>query len=199
MQWVPGHEGLQGNEAVDGEAKAAAEGDSSWKARLPVLLRGSRLPTSASAAKQFFFEDTKERWAREWKRSPRYQRILRVDESTPSNKFLTLAGELKRNEASLLFQLRTGHIPLRAHLYKIKKATSPSCPHCGNDDQHETVFHYLIQCEHYRHERHILFLKLKRMASSLSYLLTSDDAVAPLLSFVHATSRLRSTFGDVVT
>lgn len=122
--------------------------------------------------------------------------MLQVDPSTPSNKFLTNIASLTRAQSSVILQLRTGHIPLRAHLFRIKKAETPGCPHCG-EQFHETVWHFLIQCPHYNNARHTLTTKLKRMANSLSYLLSSKDAVSPLLAYVHATARVRTTFGDV--
>lgn len=59
----------------------------------------------------------------------------------------------------------------------------------------ETVKHYLMDCLFYARERHELQRKLRRNAGSLSFLLSSPDAVFPLLKFVHATGRFKSFFG----
>jgi len=52
-----------------------------------------------------------------------------------------------------------------------------------------------MDCPFYARERHKLQRKLCRNAGSLSFLLSSPDAVLPLLKFVHATGRFKSFFG----
>ncbi|KAG2043623.1 hypothetical protein BDR03DRAFT_852050, partial [Suillus americanus] len=68
-------------------------------------------------------------------------------------------------------------------------------PHC--ETTAETVLHFLITCPHYARARHILTSALRRRASSISYLLSSPKASAPLIRYVHSTGRLKSTFGNV--
>jgi hypothetical protein len=195
LQWTPGHEGIRGNEEIDQDAKKAAEGDSSPNRDLPAFLRSSSLPLSTSAAKQSFQQLVMTRWKAEWTRSKRHRKMQRLDDTMPSNKFLRLISDLDRNQSSILLQLRTGHIPLNEHLFRIKKAISPNCPHCT--DTPETVLHFLVKCPHYRHERQILRQKLKNKADSIKYLLSEKDALEPLLKYIHSTARLRHTFGVV--
>ncbi|KAI0048318.1 hypothetical protein FA95DRAFT_1464190, partial [Auriscalpium vulgare] len=84
--WVPGHVGIQGNEASDEEAKAAARGLSSNKGDLPEILR-EPFPVSKSAAKQAFRAKLKDRRVVAFKKSPRYAHIHSIDESMPSSKY----------------------------------------------------------------------------------------------------------------
>ena len=88
-------------------------------------------------------------------------------------------------------QLSTGHIGLNQHLFRIKKAKSPLCPHCKRITV-ETVKHFLLDCPSYHRERHKLQMKLCCNAFSLSFLLSSPVAVKPLLKFVHSTGCFKS-------
>jgi hypothetical protein len=76
--------------------------------------------------------------------------------------------------------MRTGHVPLNAHLARIKQAESPFCPHCGGDTK-ETVIHFILQRPHYKHERHTLIRKLCWKAFSLEFLLSNREGQRPLL------------------
>lgn len=56
-----------------------------------------------------------------WKESPRFKRIACLDGKFKHNSFTKLTNNLHHKWASLLFQLRVGHVPLNMYLYKIKK------------------------------------------------------------------------------
>ena len=129
-------------------------------------------------------------WRQCWKGSPRYAVLHPIDKSAPSKKFLRLVKGLDQRQASLLSQLRTGHIGLNRHLFQIRKVESPVCMHCRGITV-ETVKHVLLDCPFYRRERHVLQLKLRRNASSIPFLLSSPDAVKHLLTFIHSTGRLK--------
>lgn len=197
LHWVPGHVGFAPNERADEEAKKAAKGRTSEAGSLPATLRNGNLPVSISALRQEHREEMTRQWTRRWKRSPRYQRISAIDRTAPSKKFLRLITGLNRRQSSIITQLRTDHIPLNRHLFRIKRSDTPSCPHCQGITV-ETVHHFLFDCPQYRHERHILQRRLRRNAGSLKYLLSQEDATIPLLKYVHATGRLKSTYGALI-
>lgn len=197
LQWVPGHMGFAPNEKADEEAKTAAQGRSSETRTLPVTLRHGPLPASVSALRQEHRAHLTRVWTKRWKKSPRYQRLHTLDRTTPSKKYIRLIDGLSRRQASILTQLRTDHIPLNRHLFRIRRSDTPSCPHCKGITV-ETISHFLFDCPQYRRERHVLQRKLKRKADSLSYLLSKPDASIPLLSYIHATGRLKPTFGNIV-
>ncbi|KAG2062887.1 hypothetical protein BDR04DRAFT_1164515 [Suillus decipiens] len=52
----------------------------------------------------------------------------------------------------------------------------------------------LLDCPHYRRERHTLACALGRKATSLPYLLPDSEATPHLVKYVNATGRLRPTF-----
>ncbi|KAI0037508.1 hypothetical protein FA95DRAFT_1506891, partial [Auriscalpium vulgare] len=93
--WVPGHAGIEGNEASDEEAKAAARGLSSNARDLPAILR-ERLPISKSAAKQAFRAKLKDRRVVAFEESTRYAHIQSIDESMPSSKYRKATARLPR-------------------------------------------------------------------------------------------------------
>ena len=192
IHWVPGHCNFEPNERADKEAKKAAQGDSSDAKSLPALLR-KRLPLSVSALCQSHNAKLTKRWERRWKLSPRQATHKSIDNSAPSKKYLWLVKNLERSQASILFQLCTGHIGLNQHLFCIRRSETPSCPHCQGITV-ETVKHFLLDCPHYARERHELCTKLRRNADSLPFLLNNSTAILPLLKYVHATGRFKSFF-----
>ena len=130
------------------------QGQSSVAKSLPALLR-KRLPLSLSALWQSHSDKLKKRWRCRWKSSERKNLLRTIDNSTPSKKYLHLISGLDQCQSFLLFQLRSGHITLNHHLFHIRKSKMPSCPLCQGITI-ETVKHFLLDCPHYRRERHEL-------------------------------------------
>jgi len=196
MRWVPGHKDIKGNERADVEAKKAAQGDSTPDKLLPQTYRGT-LPHSRTAAQQQLLKELKEEAAASFAKSPRFRRLHEVDSSVPSPKFQKIVSFLPRRHASLLIQLRTGHIPLSRHLFTIGKADSPTCTACRARD--ETVHHFLLTCTAFARQRRTLDRQLGLGARSLKCLLSSPKALPHLFNFINSTRRLRDSFGDVAT
>ena len=65
IRWMAGHEGIEGNKAMDQEAKKAAEGLTSDIMRLPSYLR-KPLPTNPSAIKRAHNNRLKHKWTTIW-------------------------------------------------------------------------------------------------------------------------------------
>jgi ribonuclease HI len=187
LHWVPGHCDYARNEKADEEAKKAAKGLSSEAKLLPPFMRKG-LPASISALRQSFSSGLHKDWKNRWKKSPRFALHRQLDKKAPSKNFLKLVKGLDRRQASLLMQLRTGHIGLNHHLFRIRKSESPVCPHCRGITV-ETVKHILLDCPFYRRERHILQSKLRRNATSIPFLLSNPAAVKHTLTFIRSTGR----------
>ena len=196
MIWTPAHEGIQGNERADEKAKEAAETGSSPHRKLPSFLRRKDLPISISATRQALKSNIKKRWKSEWKVSPRYPLASNVDYSLPSDEFIHIANQLRRNQASVLIQLRTGHLPLNNILFRIRRSDTPNCPHCYNNTR-ETLMHYIFFCPHYEQARRQLNAATNREKNAIGFLLGTRKGIPHLLRYIGDTGRLTSTFGNV--
>ena len=74
--------------------------------------------------------------------------------------------DIRREAASKIYQLRSGHIPLNAYLHRFKLAESAQCPACGAP--RETPQHFVLECPAYEQERRKT-LKPKRGRSELKF------------------------------
>jgi hypothetical protein len=196
MRWVPGHEGVRGNEEADRLARVAVEKGSSEKDKLPAPLRKA-LPRSKAAMWRGAKAKLEGRAKRLWRASPRFEKIGRVDRSLPSKNFMKLVEGLPRKKASLLFQLRVGHVPLRAHLFRIKRADSPTCAECKRAD--ETAHHYLMTCTAYADARRAMAAEGGRNTLNIAKLLSTEKLLPHLFTYVARTGRFKETLGDLDT
>ena len=154
------------------------------------------LPLSIATLCQQHITTLKNQWSLRWKKSPCYPRLYRTDPSLPSDSFLRLIKKSTLNHAqtSLLFQLRTHHIPLNLHLHRIKKAESPHCPTCRF--ARETVHHFLLECPTYNTQWEPPRRRWKHLSQDLPYLLSNPKAIVTVLGYVHATSRLNRILSE---
>ncbi|KAG8702114.1 hypothetical protein FRC09_004948 [Ceratobasidium sp. 395] len=186
--WVPAHEGVPGNELADVAAKEAAGGISSEMEELPRYLRNP-IADSPAAAKQAYKESLKEAWKRRWDEglSESNTRLRIIDHTTPSNVFHKLAQTIPRRHASLMIQLRTGHIPLMAYLHRFKRSNSATCLACKQ--RAETVEHYLMRCPAYEPARQRRNIAFPAATESLPTLLSSEEAIPHLMTYIRETGR----------
>ena len=122
LKWIPGHKGVEGNEQADRLAKKAVTNGSSTLNWLPRQLK-DHLPHSKSAQIQAFNENLKTEAQKNWKKSPRFNRMKKTDPTAPAKDYLKPTAKLPRKLTSILTQLRTEHAPLAKHLHHIKKQT----------------------------------------------------------------------------
>jgi hypothetical protein len=133
VKWVPGHMDIVGNERADEEAKKVAMVGSSPLCKLPAPPRRA-LPQSKIKLAAIEVRSS----------SLRFDRMTLVDPDLSHIKFAKLMLSI-RNQASILFQLCLGHIPLNTYLHRIKKVDSSICPSCHW--YRETVMHYIMSCQ----------------------------------------------------
>jgi hypothetical protein len=184
VKWVPSHMDIIGNERADEEAwKVAMEG-SSPSCKLPAPLQKT-LPRSKSATRQQYHHEVKLAAVEVWSSSPRFNRMALVDPDLSHTKFAKLTRSISRNQASMLFQLRSGHVPLNTYLSRIKKVNSPICPSCQL--YRETVMHYIMRCETHFDARQIMFNTAGRDARDLGNMLSTLELLPHLFHYIRST------------
>lgn len=181
---------MEGNEAVDGEAKKAAKGKTSRKKDLPRILK-KNLPISKSAVKQKFNGDIKKASTEKWKQYAEGRFIAKMAPDLPTKKHCEKLGEMTRKGASIWTQLKTGHIGLNKHLNRIGVVESPKCTNCKTFD--ETVEHYLLHCGAYRQERMEMKREIRGRTKDIGRLLGNPKNAEAVINYVIKTGRLRWT------
>jgi len=190
IQWTAGHEGIEGNELADKEAKEAAKGHMTDTKQLPKYLQKPIL-INPSTVKKVYKESLPKEWQEEWRTSKRGTATLVIDDTTPSTKFLKSISnpKLSRTAASAIAQLWLTHFPLNGYLKRIGKVDNTRCPVCGEDK--EDIKHYLLRCQAYAHERWPLIQHAakKRKPLTLQTALGDLQLMLPLAAYIHATGR----------
>ncbi|KAI7978242.1 hypothetical protein EIK77_003561 [Talaromyces pinophilus] len=178
LRWIPGHEGVPGNEAADRAAKKAA-------------IRGVRreiVPGDIShwvmlgaAAKRRIRQSAKDAWERSWDKQKSGKPTKKLV-TRPSKRTLQYWRYLRKATSSILMQVRTERIGLAHYLWRINKRDSPYCP-CGLSGQ--TVRHILMECPLYREERDRMWSRIKgfRRTTDLQALLNERSAALAISKF----------------
>ena len=112
-----------------------------------------------------------------------------IDSSLPSRRFIKLISTIKisRADASKMLQLRTGHIPLNAYLFRFKRKESAQCPACGA--QGRTPQHFLLECPAYAREGRKLGPKKGELERKFAEIVSSERKIVALAHYMKATGR----------
>jgi len=94
---------------------------------------------------------------------------------------------IPKKSASIITQLRTGHIPLAKYLYRIGRAVSPTCPVCLQ--YNETVHHFILRCPAFAIARQTLHQSLGNRAINIHRLFTKLKPMKALIKYVADTGR----------
>jgi hypothetical protein len=102
--------------------------------------------------------------------------------------------KLEQGKTSIIYQLRSGHLPLNKYLHKIKKIESPDYTTCKVE---ESVHHYLIKCSRFTNQRKKLRQtlaaeKIKINVNSLRDVLDSPKAFPFLSKFILSTHQFKN-------
>ena len=141
LHWVPGHEGIRGNERANELAQKATEVTSSMPDPT------DKVPISAIYARAKAMEFKPE--SQEFYGATTGKHLQKIDKALPGKHTIKLYNALNRTAAAILVQLRTNISRLNTYLSKINAADTDKCE-CGMT---ETVSHFLFLCPRWRNER----------------------------------------------
>ena len=161
-------------------AKEAAERRASPRVELPVIFR-RKLPVSASACKKAYLIQLNKLWLEEWVKSPRKRRMDPIDAAFPFNSFRRRLEKLSRGHASLLVQVRSGHLPLNFYLHRIGKTDSRHCQTCAEGPEGEllveSIGHFLFDCVKFLVQRAKLWKALGSSNSTLRDMMLQEKSM----------------------
>jgi hypothetical protein len=125
--------------------------------------------------------------------------MVKIDEDFPFEQHRKSLDQYTRLQSSLLFQVRSNHLPLNGYLHKIGKIPSKKCDQCWRHrhiDTPETVTHFLFECPAFDYKRHDLDRELGRSSRDLKAILSEPDSTRVLFRYIGRTRRFKD-LGDV--
>ncbi|CAG5090880.1 Similar to gag-pol: Gag-Pol polyprotein (Human immunodeficiency virus type 1 group O (isolate ANT70)) [Cotesia congregata] len=133
--WVPSHQGIEGNEKADEEAKNAARADQ----------LNPNIPATWEDTKKYIKSAVRKHWITSWNTTYNSdnQATLSYETKTPPHHQLT------RRDQCTITRLKIGHTKV-THAHLFEKSNRPNCENCNSP---LNVKHLLIDCNLYTNQR----------------------------------------------
>jgi ribonuclease HI len=171
ISWIPGHQDIDGNEAVDATAKLATALRSTIRPTLTHARRKALAKVKATTLQQWNNDRGSQEGFSEADHFP--------PRTKPRNHFL----HLPRRLYALVLQCRTGHSFTGEYYNRHVPSEEPECP-CGAVAV-ETRDHIFAYCQRYDEERYIL--EAASEEGKMEELLGTDNGIAAVAEFIRMT------------